>query len=97
MYSKYRKLYGPRSRELRLFREYGMSAGQYALLLEKQLNVCAICRLACSSGRKLAVDHSHRSGRIRGLLCVRCNLMVGLSMDSSEILSLASKYLLENV
>jgi hypothetical protein len=42
-------------------------------MLASQQACCAICREACRTGRRLAVDHDHSSGRIRGLLCFRCN------------------------
>jgi hypothetical protein len=42
-------------------------------LLASQDGRCAICRSACGTGRRLAVDHDHATGRIRGLLCFRCN------------------------
>lgn len=42
-------------------------------MLVRQHGCCAICREACGTGRHLAVDHDHFNGRIRGLLCFRCN------------------------
>jgi hypothetical protein len=42
-------------------------------MLASQEGCCAICREACGTGRQLAVDHEHSNGRIRGLLCFRCN------------------------
>ena len=46
----------------------------YAALLAAQGGVCAICgRPPKQGGRKLHVDHDHRTGRIRGLLCFTCN------------------------
>jgi hypothetical protein len=45
----------------------------YLEMLEAHQGRCAICREACGTGRHLAVDHDHSSGRIRGLLCFRCN------------------------
>jgi hypothetical protein len=50
-----------------------MSEREYADMLADQGGSCAICREACGTGRRLAVDHEHSSGRIRGLLCFRCN------------------------
>jgi recombination endonuclease VII len=51
----------------------GLSQADYVGMLASQQGCCAICREACRTGRRLAVDHDHSSGRIRGLLCFRCN------------------------
>jgi hypothetical protein len=80
-------------------RQYGMSLEDYDFFLEKQGGVCAICKkpeVVVESGkapRTLHVDHCHSTLRVRGLLCQRCNLMVGLSKDSSAILRDAADYL----
>ena len=50
-----------------------MSEKEHADMLADQEGRCAICREQCRTGRRLAVDHDHFSGRIRGLLCFRCN------------------------
>lgn len=50
-----------------------MSEKEFADMLADQEGRCAICRDVCDTGRRLAVDHEHSSGRIRGLLCFRCN------------------------
>jgi hypothetical protein len=42
-------------------------------MLARQNEQCAICHRQCGTGRRLAVDHDHQTGRIRGLLCFRCN------------------------
>lgn len=64
--------------------KYGLTVGEYYELLEHQGGVCAICGSASSkrskSGR-LFVDHDHKTGRVRGLLCHRCNLAVGWHED----------------
>jgi hypothetical protein len=51
----------------------GISEAEYAAMMARQQQRCAICRGACGTGRQLAVDHDHRTGRVRGLLCFRCN------------------------
>lgn len=56
---------------------YGLTEADYAAMLEAQGGVCAICRQGCSTGKLLAVDHDHETGIVRGLLCQRCNRMVG--------------------
>lgn len=84
-YARGRRLQpGQRDKAVALFRQktYGLSAEEYARLLAAQAGVCAICLRPETAKRRgitktLAVDHDHASGRVRGLLCVRCNVMLG--------------------
>lgn len=71
-------------------------ASEYAVLMTAQNNQCAICK--CDSGinnrgDKLAVDHCHTSGKIRGLLCHKCNTALGLLKDNPAHLESAIRYL----
>ena len=59
---------------------YGMAPGQYETMLEEQEGKCQICHE--TRGTDLVVDHCHDSGVIRGLLCSRCNTMLGMAKDS---------------
>ena len=70
-------------------RTYGLSGDDYAAMVKKQNNLCAICL----GERGLCVDHCHKTGRIRGLLCRQCNTMLGNATDSPEILDKAIEYL----
>jgi len=54
----------------------GMTVSRYEEILESQNGVCAICGKP-GINRRLAVDHNHKTGQIRGLLCVFCNVLVG--------------------
>jgi hypothetical protein len=87
-------------REGILRREYGISEDEYNRLLAKQQGVCAICRQPerkCGKhGKvlKLCVDHSHTSGRLRGLLCSACNVGLGSFKDDSDLLVMAANYLI---
>lgn len=77
-----------------LQRDYGIAYEQYRELLEQQRGVCAICQQAPDEGgRKLAVDHSHVTGVVRGLLCTNCNLGIGSFRDSPQLLCVAKAYL----
>ena len=69
-------------REEKLRRKYGMSQSMYVELLSKQNGVCAICKQDCMPRRNFDIDHCHKTGRIRGLLCRRCNLALGLFYDN---------------
>lgn len=88
-----------RNRELKLIKSFGISNYQYEELLLKQKGLCGMCSKPESSKhqsgtlRKLAVDHDHETGRIRGLLCSRCNNGIGLLGDKVEMLKKAINYL----
>jgi hypothetical protein len=72
---------------------YGLVAGQYDELKASQGGVCAICQKATGATKKLAVDHDHKTGYVRGLLCGPCNGMLGAARDSAEFFLRAAKYL----
>jgi hypothetical protein len=72
---------------------FGISVKEYNELLQKQQGVCAICKLKPQSSRNLAVDHDHKTGKIRGLLCHKCNTGLGLFYDDTEKLLSAVEYL----
>jgi hypothetical protein len=73
-------------------RQYGLTHDEYMVLLEAQGGACAICG---DSGqrRALAVDHDHVTGAVRGLLCDRCNPMLGYARDDIAVLEAAIEYL----
>jgi hypothetical protein len=72
---------------------YGIDAAEYDRLLALQDGKCAICR-ARPKKKRLAVDHSHKSGAVRGLLCSRCNHdLLGAGWDSGAMLLAAWHYL----
>jgi len=80
-------------------RRQGFSEEQYQALLKKQNGRCAICGLSeghrSQRGRKcrLAIDHDHRTGVVRGLLCNNCNRGLGRFKDDPILLELAVRYL----
>lgn len=74
-------------------RHYGITLADYNALLKKQNGACAICKKATGFKRKLAVDHDHQTGAIRGLLCGKCNPMIGYANDDQALLTAAIKYL----
>ena len=85
-----------RNHELR--HRYGMEPDVYVALLKKQGGVCAICKTRPKTkGRPvaLAVDHDHKDGRVRGLLCRQCNTALGVLGDRAEssIFKRAMRYL----
>lgn len=83
-----------RRRDLK--RAFGLSTEGYGLLLKQQDYRCAICGdtdPGKSGDINLCVDHDHVTGKIRGLLCHPCNLMLGKAHDDAERLRKAANYL----
>lgn len=74
---------------------YGLSVQQYDAILVSQRGACAICEKACATGRRLAVDHDHNTGCVRGLLCAMCNTAIGKLGDSPALVARALTYLLK--
>lgn len=79
---------------------YGITPEEYLAMHAAQGGVCAICGQdePGAHGRtgtkfKLSVDHCHDSGRVRGLLCQRCNRAIGLLGDDIKLLESAIEYL----
>lgn len=79
---------------------YGITPDQYAEMLAAQGGVCAICGQdePSAHGRtgtkfRLCVDHDHVTGRVRGLLCQKCNRAIGLLNDDIGLLESAVDYL----
>jgi Recombination endonuclease VII len=75
-----------------IVRAYGLTLAEYEALEEAQLGCCAIC--CCKPGtRLLAVDHDHKTGVVRGLLCFQCNSALGQFKDDPAIVARAVAYL----
>jgi Recombination endonuclease VII len=77
-----------------LSRHYGMSVVEYDFQFAKQGGVCAICKMPCPSGRRLAVDHDHETEQRRGLLCAPCNTAIA-RMDAIPNWAVAATIYLE--
>lgn len=65
--------------------EYGLSLEQYDEIFEQQNGVCAICGGINSDGRRLFVDHNHKTNKVRGLLCINCNRKLGIVEDTGFV------------
>jgi hypothetical protein len=88
----------PRYREQDKLKKFGLTVEEYDQMMERQGKVCAICNrpphvVMNGSVKRLAVDHDHATGRVRGLLCDHCNRGMGLLRDSVETLKKAVEYL----
>jgi hypothetical protein len=85
------------SHDRAVVKTYGLEPGEYDLMYEEQGGTCAICQRATGKTKRLAVDHSHRTGEVRGLLCGPCNKLIGYFRDSPAALRRAAAYLEDTV
>lgn len=86
-----------RHRECTLQRKYGITAVGYDEMFSDQNGVCKLCREPEKNMRRgktlrLAVDHDHETGEVRGLLCGDCNRKLGMLIDNSGWLERAIRY-----
>ncbi len=76
---------------------YGITLDQYNELVQVQGGRCAICNKlpagTSHTSRRLAVDHDHATGTVRGLLCGLCNSTIGMIEDSPGLLDRMRRYL----
>lgn len=89
-----------RTRRATLIRQYGITVEQFDELMAAQGARCAICRITQAeymeaTKRRFAVDHDHKTGRVRGLLCNQCNTALGLLRESPALVERAADYLHE--
>ena len=76
---------------------YNISLNDYYVLRKKQSNKCAICKIRQSKLQRLfSVDHDHKTSIVRGLLCAKCNILLGNCNENPEILKSAIDYLRKN-
>lgn len=71
-------------------RYYGLSPEAYNKMLTIQDNKCCICECVMDEPH---VDHCHENGKVRGLLCTRCNVLIGMAKDKTQTLASAIEYL----
>lgn len=77
-------------RDYGLARRYGLTPESYERLLNEQGNACGICG---ETNQEWHVDHDHITGKIRSILCRRCNLAIGFLKDSAKLAAAATTYL----
>ena len=73
-------------------RKYGLTEDDVTRMLAGQRDRCLICR-AQITAENLNVDHDHATGKVRGLLCARCNRTIGLLKDDPKVIRSAIRYL----
>lgn len=79
------------ARQKRLDTIFNITPAEYDAILEEQGGGCGICGRAPSEGKRHAVDHDHKTGFVRGLLCFMCNKRV-LGARSAEVLIKTAAY-----
>ncbi len=78
-------------RERRIKRDYGLTLVQHKQMYIDQNGCCAICKIPIAYN-KVQTDHDHATGKVRGLLCTRCNSFLA-AIDDKEFLEPALEYL----
>ena len=81
------------ARKSKLKYKYNLTLADYDKMLGAHDGKCAICGGVNKNGRRLCVDHNHKTNKIRGLLCKDCNLILGFAKDSVGTLLTAVTYL----
>jgi len=80
-----------KTRWIRIKKLYGLSESDIAKMLCQQNKSCAICEVDIESGYH--IDHCHLTGKVRGLLCQKCNQAIGLLKENKKLFERASKYI----
>lgn len=77
-------------------KKYGITVEDYNNLEKQQEYVCAICKNKCIYKDRLSVDHNHKTGKVRGLLCGNCNTGLGKFKENVDLLEKAQQYIQEH-
>ena len=81
--------------DAKLRKMYGITADDYFSMIEEQAGLCAICGMppeGRGKGGTLVVDHCHKRGVVRSLLCGKCNIGIGLLDDNPSLIDKAAAY-----
>ncbi len=82
-----------KQRDSQLKYRYNITLEQYDKMFEEQNGVCVICEQPNIANRRLCVDHNHATGKVRKLLCNKCNNVLALADENIDILLKAINYL----
>ena len=98
LYQKwFRKQNPDRVKNYKLKYSFGITLVQYNEMFQAQKGLCLGCyKHQTNFKRAFSVDHDHKTGKIRGLLCTNCNQAVGHAMDSAAVLKRLADYLENN-
>ncbi len=100
-----RRRFLKRTQETNWMMRFGMTRADYDSMLSIQEGRCAICasenpngsKSTSTKNRNFSVDHCHKTGKIRGLLCANCNRGLGLLGDTEESIAKALDYLTDSL
>lgn len=92
---EWRLKHATRLRNWALIRKYNITVEDYEILLSRQDGRCAICNGQNKNGDNLSVDHNHKGGEVRGLVCKRCNYLIGIVEVETNKLDKIFDYLLQ--
>lgn len=80
-------------RRHKLKKLYSLTEAEFSAMIARQLGGCAICGQQFKVSLHTHVDHCHVTKKVRGILCAKCNLMLGHAKDSLALLRQAAEYL----
>lgn len=93
----YYRSYKTKQKAARVLNTYNLTVAQCDDIWRYQGGQCAICKTEIGRPSEVGVtthiDHDHDTGKVRGLLCPHCNLMLGHAKDNPETLRTAARYL----
>lgn len=94
-YIAHRETWKQYNRNYWLSHEYGLSQNEFELMFSAQEGKCAICKTDQfdGNGKRPHIDHSHATGRVRGILCGNCNRALGAIKDNQNIARSIIEYL----
>lgn len=90
---RWRELFPDKYADYMRHKLYGVTRERYEQMLAEQGGVCAICGLPERNGKRLSVDHDHKTSKVRSLLCNSCNLLVGSAKENDATLENAAAYI----
>lgn len=90
-----------KNRNSTLLRKFGITIQQYNRMIKNQNNTCAICSKKETYKqhgliKQLAVDHCHKTQKVRELLCHKCNIGIGMFLEDVSIIDKAKNYLIKH-
>lgn len=82
-----------RKRNGEIIKAYGITFNEFNQMVANQNNKCAICNLEFNNKKQTHIDHNHKTGIVRQILCHKCNVGIGLFGENIDLMKLAINYL----